>query len=69
MGFAYLSSQKDLDLMHKLANMIKYESTRGVSKIIMGFTQEWLQAPKFEATMGGIMVTIIRKRSLNQTIL
>lgn len=55
--------------MHKLANMIKYESTRGVSKVITGFTQEGLQAPKFEATMGGIMVTIIRKRSLNQTIL
>ncbi|WP_394708180.1 ATP-binding protein [uncultured Bacteroides sp.] len=34
---------------------------RGVSKIITGFTQEGLQAPKFEATMGGIMVTIIRK--------
>jgi len=32
-----------------------------VSKIITEFTQEGLQAPKFEVTMGGIMVTIIRK--------
>ena len=29
-----------------------------MSKITTGFTQEGLQAPKFEATMAGIMVTV-----------
>jgi ATP-dependent DNA helicase RecG len=40
---------------------------RGISKIIEGFIQEGLKTPIFEATMGGIMVTIIRSEAIAST--